>query len=87
MDRARATDAISVLNDDRYQCAGRNKQSAAKRIALSLIAPYWLKSRLANRVQLTSDGHRAYLEAVEGGFGGDVDYARLVKMYGATRKA
>lgn len=36
---------------------------------------------LANRVQLTSDGHRAYLEAVEGAFGGDVDYAQLVKLY------
>src|SRR6266851_1953036 len=43
-----------------------------------------LRSRLANRVQLTSDGHRAYLEAVEGAFGGDVDYAQLVKLYGAT---
>ena len=43
-----------------------------------------LRSRLANRVQLTSDGHRAYLEAVEGAFGADVDYAQLVKMYGPT---
>ena len=43
-----------------------------------------LRSRLANRVQLTSDGHRAYLEAVEGAFGADVDYAQLVKMYGAS---
>jgi IS1 family transposase len=43
-----------------------------------------LSRRLANRVQLTSDGHRAYLEAVEGAFGGDVDYAQLVKMYGPT---
>src|SRR5436190_17419914 len=43
-----------------------------------------LRSRLANRVQLTSDGHKAYLEAVEGAFGGDVDYAQLVKMYGAA---
>ncbi len=41
-----------------------------------------LRSRLANRVQLTTDGHRAYLEAVEGAFGGDVDYAQLVKLYG-----
>ncbi|MDE2579651.1 MAG: DDE-type integrase/transposase/recombinase [Hyphomicrobiales bacterium] len=40
--------------------------------------------RLANRVQLTSDGHRAYLEAVEGAFGADVDYAMLVKLYGAS---
>jgi IS1 family transposase len=39
-------------------------------------------SRLANRVQLTTDGHRAYLEAVEDAFGADVDYAQLVKLYG-----
>lgn len=38
--------------------------------------------RLANRVQLTTDGHKAYLEAVEGAFGADVDYAQLIKMYG-----
>ena len=31
-----------------------------------------LKERLANRVQITSDGHRAYVEAVEGAFGDDV---------------
>lgn len=43
-----------------------------------------LAARLANRVQLTSDGHRAYLEAVEGAFGADVDYAQLVKLYGAS---
>jgi IS1 family transposase len=41
-----------------------------------------LRSRLANRVQLTTDGHRAYLEAVEEAFGADVDYAQLVKLYG-----
>jgi len=41
-----------------------------------------LRSRLENRVQLTSDGHKAYLVAVEESFGGDVDYAQLVKMYG-----
>jgi IS1 family transposase len=46
-----------------------------------------LRSRLANRVQLTSDGHRAYLEAVEGAFGGDVDYAMLVKIYGNAPEA
>jgi hypothetical protein len=34
-----------------------------------------LRARLANRFQLTSDGHRAYMEAVEGVFGSDVDYA------------
>jgi IS1 family transposase len=41
-----------------------------------------LQSRLANRVQLTSDGHKAYLDAVEGAFGGDIDYAVLVKLFG-----
>ncbi len=41
-----------------------------------------LRSRLANRVQLTTDGHKAYLEAVEGAFGDDVDFAQLVKLYG-----
>jgi IS1 family transposase len=46
-----------------------------------------LASRLANRVQLTSDGHKAYLEAVEGGFGADIDYAMLVKLYGESPEA
>jgi IS1 family transposase len=40
--------------------------------------------RLVNRVQLTSDGLKAYLEAVEGAFGADIDYAMLVKLYGAS---
>lgn len=47
---------------------------------------YWfihdLKNRLANRVQLTSDGHRPYLEAVESAFGSDIDYSMLIKLYG-----
>lgn len=43
-----------------------------------------LAPRLANRVQITSDGHKAYLEAVEETFGADVDYAQLVKIYGAA---
>jgi IS1 family transposase len=41
-----------------------------------------LASRLQNRVQLTTDGHRPYLEAVEAAFGHDVDYAMLIKFYG-----
>lgn len=41
-------------------------------------------SRLANRVQLTTDGHKAYLDAVEDAFGADIDYAMLVKLYGET---
>ena len=46
-----------------------------------------LRSRLANRVQLTTDGHKPYLEAVEGAFGGDVDYAILNKIYGTVPEA
>jgi IS1 family transposase len=45
-----------------------------------------LASRLANRVQLTTDGHKAYLEAVEGAFGADIDYAMLIKLYGTEPK-
>ena len=41
-----------------------------------------LAARLANRAQLTTDGHRPYLEAVEEAFGADIDYAMLIKMYG-----
>jgi hypothetical protein len=40
-----------------------------------------LASRLANRVQLTTDGHKVYLEAVEDAFGSAIDYAMLVKTY------
>jgi IS1 family transposase len=40
-------------------------------------------SRIANRIQLTTDGHRVYAEAVERAFGAEVDYAMLVKLYGA----
>jgi IS1 family transposase len=43
-----------------------------------------LAARLANRVQLTSDGHKAYLVAVEDAFGMDVDFAQLVKIYGTA---
>lgn len=41
-----------------------------------------VRDRLANRVQLTTDGHKAYLNAVEEAFGADIDYAMLVKQYG-----
>ena len=42
-----------------------------------------LASRLAHRVQLTTDGHKPYLRAVEGAFGSDIDYAMLEKIYAA----
>jgi IS1 family transposase len=60
-----------------YLCGGRDGS-----YAMGLMDD--LRSRLANRVQLTTDGHRAYLEAVEGAFGEDIDYAQLVKLYGAA---
>ncbi len=43
-----------------------------------------LASRLANRVQLTTDGHKPYLRSVEAAFGADIDYATLTKLYGKT---
>jgi hypothetical protein len=46
-----------------------------------------VRSRLANRVQLTTDGHKAYLLAVEEAFAADVDYAQLIKIYGAAPDA
>jgi IS1 family transposase len=39
-------------------------------------------SRVDSRIQITTDGHRAYAEAVEGAFGMEVDYAMLIKLYG-----
>jgi IS1 family transposase len=41
-------------------------------------------SRVTNRMQLTTDGHRVYAEAVEDAFGSEIDYAMLVKIYGAS---
>ncbi len=43
-----------------------------------------LADRLSSRVQLTTDGHKAYLSAIEGAFGNEIDYAHLVKLYGAA---
>jgi len=44
-----------------------------------------IKERLSNRVQLTTDGHRMYYEAVKNAFGDDIDYAMVVKYYGNTQ--
>jgi IS1 family transposase len=44
-----------------------------------------LAGRLANRVQLTTDGHKVYVDAVEDAFGADIDYAMLIKMFGNDR--
>jgi IS1 family transposase len=58
-----------------YQVGGRDAE-----YALMLMDD--LCGRLANRVQLTTDGHKAYLSAVEETFGADIDYGMLVKLYG-----
>jgi IS1 family transposase len=42
--------------------------------------------RVTNRIQLTTDGHRVYADAVEDAFGADIDYAMLVKIYGASNE-
>jgi IS1 family transposase len=46
-----------------------------------------LASRLKNRVQLTTDGHRMYLEAVEDAFGNEIDFSQLIKIYGNTEES
>lgn len=46
-----------------------------------------LASRLSNRVQITSDGHRVYLEAIESAFGSDVNYSMLIKMFDNDRES
>ena len=71
-----ATDAETQLVPS-WLVGGRDSEYASAFIAD-------LKGRLANRVQLTSDGHKAYLGAVEDAFGADVDYAMLIKLYGAA---
>ena len=43
-----------------------------------------LAARLKNRVQITSDGHKPYLQAIEGAFGSEVDFVQLIKIYGET---
>ncbi|HVH74908.1 MAG TPA: IS1 family transposase [Stellaceae bacterium] len=58
-----------------YMVGGRDAEFA-------LIMMDDLRRRLANRVQLTTDGHRPYLQAVEEAFGSEIDYAMLVKLYG-----
>ena len=58
-----------------------NRDAASVRILIEDLA-----GRLRNRIQLTTDGHRAYLEAVEGAFGCDIDYAMLVKIYESSQE-
>ncbi len=60
-----------------YLAGGRDSGYAAEFMAD-------VAQRLANRVQLTTDGHKAYLDAIEDTFGSEVDYAQLVKIYGSS---
>lgn len=46
-----------------------------------------LAARLSHRVQMTTDGHKVYMNAVEGAFGAEIDYAQLVKMFGTPPDA
>lgn len=57
-----------------------NRTASSARILIEDLA-----GRLKSRIQLTSDGHKAYLEAVEGAFGCEIDYAMLVKTYESTQ--
>jgi IS1 family transposase len=59
-----------------YLCGGRDAEWACQFMED-------LASRVATRIQITTDGHRAYAEAVENAFGMDVDYAMLIKLFGA----
>lgn len=63
-----------------YLCGGRDASWG-----LSFMED--LASRLATRIQITTDGHRAYAEAIEGAFGMEVDYAMLIKLYGTPANA
>jgi IS1 family transposase len=60
-----------------YLCGGRDAGFACQFMED-------LASRVSTRIQITTDGHRAYAEAVEGAFGMEVDYAMLIKLYGAS---
>jgi hypothetical protein len=81
---SRSVKSTQITVVGQFETQGQNR-AAHMRYSIYRYAMWfmdYLASRLATRVQLTSDGHRAYLEAVEGAFGCDVDYAQLVKMYG-----
>jgi IS1 family transposase len=61
-------------------CVGRRDWLTANQFVKDL------QGRMANRIQLTTDGNRLYLFAIKGEFGNDVDYAVLMKLYGGNPK-
>src|SRR5687767_8236961 len=78
MDMARC---CAVMRDGNL--AASNLKAVRSPLVIA-VASLSLPRKAVSRVQLTSDRHRAYLEAVEGAFGGDVDFAQLVKLYGSA---
>jgi IS1 family transposase len=74
----------ALCADTKLICAWRIGTRGAS-TAYSLM--HDLSERMANRIQLTTDGHRVYADAVESAFGSDIDYAMLVKLYGNDRES
>jgi hypothetical protein len=78
-------------SSSRRACCPHRFLSTSKRRTRTLRSADWAMdfmmdcaARIKGRVQVTTDGHKAYLEAVEEAFGADVDYAQLQKIYGAS---
>lgn len=74
----------TALDAETKLIASWNVGDRSAQAAYSFISD--LAGRLANRIQLTSDGHKVYVEAVEKLFGMDIDYAMLVKQYGSDNR-
>jgi len=74
----------ALCADTKLICAWRIGTRGAS-TAYSLM--HDLAGRLAHRIQLTTDGHRVYADAVESAFGAGIDYAMLVKLYGNDRES
>jgi IS1 family transposase len=74
----------ALCADTKLICAWRIGTRGAS-TAYSLM--HDLSERTANRIQLTTDGHRVYADAVESAFGSQIDYAMLVKLYGNDRES
>ncbi len=74
----------TALDAETKLIASWNVGDRSAQAAYSFISD--LTGRLANRIQLTSDGHKVYVEAVEKLFGMDIDYAMLVKQYGSDNR-
>ncbi len=74
----------TAIDADTKLCVAWNVGNRDAATAGAFIAD--LAERLRNRVQLTTDGHKVYLDAVEDSFGADIDYAMLIKLYGSIQE-